>query len=538
MNRIYKISAMILLMVFLISYCQAQTTPKKPLLIVFTGVLVQEKKQEPPKNTKKKKNQTTAPVTATVKAPSKPLLMVCDSAIVNEVISQIAASGKMDIVVYNPKYAGIQRALLEKHIKQDAVDNPADEKNVYLISKALNADYALRMQGSVSSEKVDIALEIIDTHKNQKWASSAGSVIPESSGPQAQTLRKSAVFNASSVAVSQILILAFGQKEMMNTDVAVSTPTVVAPTTETPPTRDIKAEADRLIKQADSAIEKKDVPGAIYATRLAINLQPENVDLRIKLAELYLSIKLTNKAIDEYKSAALFNKNDERIYKQLIAIYMKDGKFTDAAIYLEDILRIDPKNVDALLNLGDIYWNQSKINEAEKAYVDASNIAPDNSSVHDKLYKLYFAKNEFGKAFPEKYLSKEIIISDKSEDGKYAVISQMIKDEYADIVNRLNTSREDFDKQTITREEYYQECKLAGKEIDAFSEFSMKQKASTKAMNAHSHALLAINLLSQECGSLVSYFETEKSHYLDQANVYSSEAKTEMDLYNTELAKL
>ncbi|MHB1457899.1 MAG: tetratricopeptide repeat protein [Armatimonadota bacterium] len=526
MNRIYKILTLILLLVFLISCCQAQTTDKKPLLLVFTGVIIKEKEQKT--KTAKNTDKTTAPTTNIKEEPSKPLLMTCDPEISNEVIAQILASGKVDVLNYNPDHAAIQRAILEKRIKQDAADNPADEKNVYLIAKALNADFALRMQGSVSADRVDMALEMIDIHKMKKWASSSGSDI--------QVSRKNAIFNASSTAVSQILISALGQKEMLNSEPVV-TPPITLPSVIDAGTRNTQLEVDKLVQQSDVAIEKKDIPSAIFALRSAINLQPGNVDLRIKLAELYQSIKLTNKAIDEYRRASDLNRTDTRIYNQLVAIYVKTGKFGEAASYLEEAIRIDPKNVDALLNLGDIYWNLSKIDEAEKAYINASLIAPDDSGVHEKLYKLYYAKKEYDKAFPQKYLSK-LTPGDDTDDSRYNVLSQVIKDEYVSLTKKLYASRIEFDKQEISREDYYQECKSAVKEIDAFSDFVMKQKAPAKAAIAHSHALLAVNLLSQEYGSMVSYFETEKRHYLDQAGVFSSEAQTEMDAYDKELSKL
>lgn len=536
MNRMFRISALILSLICLITYCQAQTTVKKPLLLVFTGVIVKEKKQEPKKKPSKKTN-VPAPTPDSTPSSSKPVIMTCDPVIADEVIAQVKASGKMDVITYSSDNAAIQRAILEKHIKLEAADNPADEKNAYQIARALNADFVLRMQGSISLEKVNIALEMVDIHKMQKWASASGSDIQVTSGPQAQESKRNAISNAASTTVSQILILGLGQKEMLNA-APVTAPTVNLPSAETPGKRNIQSDVDKYLKQSDIAIEKKDVPSAIYALRCAINLQPDNADIRVKLAELYLSMKLTNKAIDEYKSALFYNKSDEDIYSKLVAIYMNTGKFSDAVTYMEDAIRINPNNVDALLNLGDLYWNMSKIDEAEKSYLDAVNIAPDNPKVHDKLYKLYYAKKEYDKAFPQNYISKQITASDKSEVGKYAVLTQLIKDEYNSISSRLSSSRVDFDKQAITREDYYQECKSAVKEIDAFSDFMMKEKAPAKAVNAHSHAMLAISLLSQECGSLVSYFETEKRHYLDESDVFLSESKTEMDLYDKELAKM
>ena len=534
MNRVYRISALILLLVLLVSCCQAQTADKKPLLLVFTGVIVKEKEQKPKKKPSKKA-ATTVPAANVSTEPSKPFLMTCDPAISAEVISQIEASGKLDIINYNPEHASIQRAIMEKRIKQEAADNPADEKNVYIISKALGADFALRIQGSITFDKIDIALEMIDARKMQKWASSSGSAIQVTDGPRAQASRKDAIFNASSTAVSQVLILALGQKELLK--VEPYSPVSDPPTADVTVIRDIRAEVAGLLLQADTSIEKNDPPSAIYAIRRAINLDPGNTDLRIRLAELYLSLKLTNKAIEEYRNAAHFNKSDERIYNQLVAIFMKAGKFDEAVSYLEEAIRINPKNVDALLNLGDLYWNLSRINESEKAYVDASGIAPGNSAAHEKLYKLYYAKREFDKAFPQRLLSKQMAAGDESEDSRYHILSEIIKGEYVGITGKLRASRVDFDKQVISREDYYQECKAAVKEIDAFSNFASKEKVPAKVMAAHSHAMLALNLLSQECGSMVSYFETEKRHYLDQSDVFSSEAQNEMDAYEKELAK-
>jgi hypothetical protein len=87
------------------------------------------------------------------------------------------------------------------------------------------------------------------------------------------------------------------------------------------------------------------------------------------------------------------------------------------------------------------------------------------------------------------------------------------------------------------REDYYKECKDATSRIEALASFLSTQTAPASFKEAHSHGVLAVSLLAQAGGYLVSYLETEKQYYQDQAVLLQDEAKTELSLFSGAVAK-
>ncbi|MHB0997932.1 MAG: tetratricopeptide repeat protein [Armatimonadota bacterium] len=515
---------------------KAQSQPdsaKRPMVLVFTGVIMNaDNTSDNTKSKKKKSNKKEEKPTVTAEPEQeakKPIQYNGDPRVAIEVMSQLAATGKVDVLPFNPDHAAIQRAIIEKRMKQEVIDNLTDEGNLIQIAKVIGADYALRIQGSTNGKKVDVALEMIRIQKSAKWISAAASDIEEATGPRTEVNRKNAIFNAVGSALSQIMILTFGQKEMANSSsVTDSAPTII----EIPVTaRNIQDEISIFVKQADVLIAQKNIPGAIYELRRAINLQPNKSDIRSKLISLYLEIGKTNEAIDECRRALLYNKSDLTIYNQLTKLYIASGDLSKASDYANEVVRSDPNNIDARLNLGDLYWNQSKVDDAEKAYLDAVNAAPTNPAPHLKLNKLYMAKKKYQPAIEHLLQSKLLSSGQTDENARYAIVAQISQEEYKTVTEKLDSSKTDFEKNVITREDYYQECKSVVDEVDALIDILSNEKIPAKYITAHAHIILSTSLLSQASGSLVSYFETEKSHYLDQADVLQTEAQNEMDIF-------
>ena len=81
------------------------------------------------------------------------------------------------------------------------------------------------------------------------------------------------------------------------------------------------------------------------------------------------------------------------------------------------------------------------------------------------------------------------------------------------------------------REDYYQECKDITDRIEALASYLSTQTAPDGYKDIHSHGVLAVSLLAQASGYMVSYFETEKQYYMEQATLLQNEAKTEMGTF-------
>lgn len=157
----------------------------------------------------------------------------------------------------------------------------------------------------------------------------------------------------------------------------------------------------------------------------------KKIDNQLEVSKIYNSLGCVelkqnnyNKAQELFqKSLEIAIKNDisvNNIYNNIGITYYKQDDFNKALSYYlnaENNKNISGKtDVDAIINLADIYYRKGKINEAIKRYKKALLIIDNTSQITKKskiLYDLslcYTATNNFGKAL--EYKNQYIVIND------------------------------------------------------------------------------------------------------------------------------
>jgi tetratricopeptide (TPR) repeat protein len=283
------------------------------------------------------------------------------------------------------------------------------------------------------------------------------------------------------------------------------------------------------MKLADSYATKGDLRNAVVALKQAINLQPQEMSPRMRLAQMYVDLGMSNEAASECNRALLFNKDSLEVHQFLAKLYMSMGRFGDAAEQCNQIVRLDPKNTDARISLGDISWNLAKVDDAVGAYEGAITADPTNILPHERLQKLYSAKKMYDKAL-EHLIAIRTLSGNPGDDisKKYAILAQILQDEFNDVMGKLDSDKVDFDAGKISREDYYADCKDVTARIEALATYLTTQTAPRPYKDVHPHGVFATSLLAQIGGNMVSYFETERKHYLDDAGLLKDNAKAEM----------
>ncbi len=115
---------------------------------------------------------------------------------------------------------------------------------------------------------------------------------------------------------------------------------------------------------------------AIATYQKAIELSPGNAEIYEKLAVLYLrsnKIDDAEKAFKEALKYAAQTHQHQNIQRQLIDIYRRKGKLEE---YLKEVQNKGALSFDMLKELARNYQNQGKLEEAEKTYTQALQIAP------------------------------------------------------------------------------------------------------------------------------------------------------------------
>src|SRR3569832_404070 len=137
-------------------------------------------------------------------------------------------------------------------------------------------------------------------------------------------------------------------------------------------------------------------------------------------------MEYVNKAIEEYKLAIENYPSSSYLNSQIAERYAKTGRIRDAVVEAEEIIRRDPKNLDARRLLGRIYLrslgdmqqgvqSQDMLKKAVEQYEQIVRIDPTSVEDHLLLGRLYRISNQLDKA--EKEFKPAVQLKPSSEES-------------------------------------------------------------------------------------------------------------------------
>lgn len=143
-----------------------------------------------------------------------------------------------------------------------------------------------------------------------------------------------------------------------------------------------------------------------------------NVKMRLLLADSYLKEGLEDAAIEEYLIASdilinrkEFDKVEElveklktkltstRLTEKLVTAYSHQGKVDEAIQMLLDQGDILNQNISLLKMLGELLFEQNRIDEAETVFKKVASIDPSEAEVILKLGRVYLQREEYAKTY-------------------------------------------------------------------------------------------------------------------------------------------
>jgi tetratricopeptide (TPR) repeat protein len=182
-------------------------------------------------------------------------------------------------------------------------------------------------------------------------------------------------------------------------------------------------------KPAQSSPHKPDRAAAYYHYTVA-HMYEEQVTV-------YGRSDLANKAIEEYRLAIDADPSSEFLTAGLAELYVKTGRIRDAVLEAQDIIKRDPKNLEAHKLLGRIYLrslgdmpggngSDNVLKLAIEQYEQIVKIEPDSVDDHLLLGRLYRLNNDMQRAEAE---LKTAIKLDPSSEEAVTTLAMLYTDE-------------------------------------------------------------------------------------------------------------
>jgi tetratricopeptide (TPR) repeat protein len=156
------------------------------------------------------------------------------------------------------------------------------------------------------------------------------------------------------------------------------------------------AEADMLAGEALD--EMKDKAGATQQFRAAVKADPKMPDVHFGLGYLLWGLLNFDEAAKEFEAELENNPDHPQALTYLADCEIQLGHPEKATPLLERAIGIDPKIEQAHLDLGILYENASRHDDALREFKTAERLNPEDQSVHWRLARFYKAMGKNAEA--------------------------------------------------------------------------------------------------------------------------------------------
>lgn len=174
------------------------------------------------------------------------------------------------------------------------------------------------------------------------------------------------------------------------------------------------------------------VKDAVFALEKAAALSPKDIEVRMLLGKAYEGLNEYQKAADVYDSIASIEKETprgkdaaEKAKKNSVLFHLKEGKrylgdarYEESLQEMKEVLKITPEDPLVLFNIGVLYYRLNVPEEAEPPLKQALTIQPRNVNAHlqlglvfEKMRRFDDARDEFNKVIEIQKAGKEASIA-------------------------------------------------------------------------------------------------------------------------------
>ena len=151
-------------------------------------------------------------------------------------------------------------------------------------------------------------------------------------------------------------------------------------------------------------VEKNDYENAINHAKDVVRLDPERVEARIMMGDLYRERGLLDLAFSEYQVAVKLDAKNAQIYFRMGDIFGKRANIPEQIAHYQKSLKLNSKLVEARYALGVAYFNNNEMEKAIKELKRVVRDKPDWAKGHHNLAVLYYKKAFKTRVNRKKYL--------------------------------------------------------------------------------------------------------------------------------------
>ena len=457
---------------------------------------------------------------------------------------------QVDVLLFDRESPTVLRAIMDKSLTADQVAGYASRQERMLVAKALSYEYAASSEVAIKNGIVEVEVWLAKSNgaKKEQWKALGQSSVGGGTGDLSYDNAMQSATSAAVVSVSRQAFLgqpAIDDKPATPEDTTAIGAELIPP--PAPPT------AGDYAGQAQDSLKSGNIALAIQQYQQAVNADPTNPSLRIKLAEAYAHRAMYNEAASELDKAAQMDADQDQLAAARSQIAdLRAGmspasspKAVDSqpkssvvktpppsgSTRAADASKDDSKSALAKLRAGDDLWRSAKVDEAAEAYKEAIKLNPADWRAYERLALVNMSMSLYSEARKavEQLQTIQPKPPAKAMSARYDLFIKVFKQSFAGLLKQYERDADDYRTMRISRESYYTGAKGIGYRVEMMARFLDELSVPEDKKSVNLHLSLACGLASQAASSLQDYLESNNETSKSNADTFISQAKKELD---------
>ncbi|MCE5313802.1 MAG: tetratricopeptide repeat protein [Armatimonadota bacterium] len=459
---------------------------------------------------------------------------------------------RVDAMIFDSESPTVERAILDKRLNAENVTSFSTREQRIEAAKVLGFQYVAGADISFVTAKdytgkaFRLKIWLVDVDADQKgvWEATGTSVY---AGEDDLALNN-AMQSAASKAVIDVTREAFAKLSVVESAEPVSDAESTAIGSAIVPDTVMQADSVDYVAQAEESISAGNLAVAIMKYSRAVDADPTNTSLRIKLAEVYARKGMFGEAFETLDRAlqAGAGKNEIDIARQEIQRIIdgqavsvaeagsEDSKSEDSAP--EPVSeRVEYKDAGsaavAKLIEGDKLWSKGDPDEAAKIYLEAIRLNPADWRAHERLAIVDASMSLYSES--RKVIEQLKIVQPNppaaTVQKRYDILCRVFDKSFSSLLEQYESDTNNLAAGKITRESYYSTINGLALRSESMAKFLDSLTVPVSKQSASLHRSLACGLFAQASSSMLEYLETNSSGSKANAQTFVSEARKELD---------
>jgi len=466
-------------------------------------------------------------------------------------------SGKVEAILFDKKSPLVERAIMDRKVSPEKIENYESQKARADVANALSLDYACGAHMSIDQEKVKMSMWLIDSsNQKRKWE------VPDfvaSSGRLDDMGIRNAIQSVTSGLVNEIVRDAFSKLPTVAPEPTIA----VQDDQPAPKPTDTTTDATTISNAAADNLKQGNTARAIDLYQKAINANPSDYTLRVKLAEVYHKRGMDAEAGEELDRAIALGADKtvietarQRIMSGVDVTQAQKENNGNASNPTPAVDTNNPKppvttttvkprantettnqsrstaNVTVAPGIsdGDKLWNGGDAEGAEQAYQQVIAADPKNWQAYERLAILLAAQYKFTD-------SRKILAQLNSVQtappadvlaNRYKWLTQVLDYDVNSLLSQMESDLATFESHRVTRESCYESISTAKTQLQSLVVYADDLLYPPEMRQANANRVQSCRLGAQAASGILEYLETNLVKFKNNAAVFMEQAKVEL----------